>query len=89
MGDTVHGDVQVEERRVAPRMEAARASLETALSTEGVEELRRSTEAAWRSENNTERLQARTVRVCEETVRTCEEALARAQRMLQRRRVWT
>ena len=86
MSDTVHGDVQVEERRVAPRMEAARAALETALTTQDVEELRSSTEAAWRSENDTERLQARAVRVCEETVRTCEEALARAQRMLERAR---
>jgi predicted LPLAT superfamily acyltransferase len=80
VSDTVHGDVQVEERRVAPRMEAARAALETALTTQDVEELRRSTEAAWRNEQDVERLRARAVRVC-------EEALARAQRTLERVRV--
>jgi len=53
------------------------AALETALSTDDVEELRSSTEAAWHSEQDAERLQAKAVRVC-------EEAMARAQRMLQR-----
>ena len=50
------------------------AALETALSTDDVEELRSSTEAAWHSEQDAERLQAKAVRVC-------EEAMARAQRM--------
>jgi ankyrin repeat protein len=62
--------VQVEARRVEVRKEVA---LETALSTEEVEELRTSTEAAWLSEQDAERLQAKVV-------------LARAQRMLQRAR---
>jgi hypothetical protein len=44
---------------------------------EAVKELRWSTEAAWRSEQDANRLRARAVRVC-------EEALARAQRMLER-----
>jgi hypothetical protein len=61
----------------AAALAAHAAALETALSTEDVEELRSSTEAAWRSEQDAERLQAKAVRVC-------EEAMARAQRMLQR-----
>jgi hypothetical protein len=68
--------VQVEARRVEVRKEVA---LETALSTEEVEELRTSTEAAWLSEQDAERLQAKVVLVC-------EVVLARAQRMLQRAR---
>jgi hypothetical protein len=76
VSDAVRGDVQVNERRVEALKEDANAALETALSTQGVETLRLSVEAAWRSEQDTERLRAR-------TVRTCEEALARAQHMLQ------
>jgi hypothetical protein len=54
-------------------MEASRAALETALSTEGVEELRSSVGAAWRSEQDAERLRVKVQRVF-------EEVLARAQR---------
>jgi hypothetical protein len=61
------------------RKEAALVALETALSTEEVEELRSSTEAAWYSEQDAEQMQAKVVLVC-------EEVLARAQRMLQRAR---
>jgi hypothetical protein len=71
--------VKVQSRRVEVRKEVARAALETALSTEEVEELRTSTEAAWLSDQDAERLQAKVVLVC-------EEVLARAQRMLQRAR---
>jgi hypothetical protein len=71
--------VQVEARRAEVRKEVALVALETALSTEEVEELRTSTEAAWHSEQDAERLQAKVVLVC-------EEVLARAQRMLQRAR---
>jgi hypothetical protein len=71
--------VQVEARRAEVRKEEALVALETALSTEEVEELRTSTEAAWLSEQDAERLQAKVVRVC-------EEVLARAQRMLQQAR---
>jgi hypothetical protein len=71
--------VQVEARRVEVRKEVALVALETALSTEEVEELRISTEAAWHSEQDAERMQAKVVLVC-------EEVLARAQRMLQRAR---
>jgi hypothetical protein len=71
--------VQVEARRAEVRKEVALVALETALSTEEVEELRTSTEAGWLSEQDAERLQAKMVRLCEET-------LARAQRMLQRAR---
>jgi hypothetical protein len=48
-------------------MEAAHAALEAAIATEDVEELRRSSEAAWRSEQDAERLRARAARVCDET----------------------
>jgi hypothetical protein len=71
--------VQVEARRVEVRKEVALVALETALSTDEVEELRTSTEAAWLSEQDPERMQAKVVLVC-------EEVLARAQRMLQRAR---
>jgi hypothetical protein len=71
--------LQVEARRAEVRKEVALVALETALSTEEVEELRTSTEAAWHSEQVAERLQAKVVLVC-------EEVLARAQRMLQRAR---
>jgi hypothetical protein len=71
--------VQVEARRAEVRKEVALVALETALSTEEVEELRISTEAVWHSEQDAERLQAKVVLVC-------EEVLARAQRMLQRAR---
>ena len=69
----------MEARRVEARKEEALVALETALSTEEVEELRTSTEAAWHSEQDAERLQAKVVLVC-------EEVLARAQRMLQQAR---
>jgi hypothetical protein len=77
------GVAQVGERRAAAaRMEAAHAALETALSTENVEELRRSVEAAWRGEQGRERLRARAVRVCEfDTIRGGEIAPALAHRM--------
>ena len=48
MGEVVHGGVQVDERRTGPHKQAARAALETALSTKNVEELRRSALKAWR-----------------------------------------
>ena len=69
----------MEARRVEARKEEALVALETALSTEEVEELRTNTEAAWHSEQDAERLQAKVVLVC-------EEVLARAQRMLQQAR---
>jgi hypothetical protein len=69
--------VQVAERRVEARKEAARTALEAALCTEDTEELRRSAEAAWYSEPDAERLRAM-------AVRACEEAVARAQRQLER-----
>jgi hypothetical protein len=69
----------VEARRMEVRKEEALVALETALSTDEVEELRTSTEAAWLSEQDAERMQAKVVLVC-------EVVLARAQRMLQRAR---
>jgi hypothetical protein len=71
--------VQVEARRVEVRKEEALVALETALTARSVEELRTSTEAAWNSEQDAERLQAKVVRLC-------EEKLARAQLMLQQAR---
>jgi ankyrin repeat protein len=68
----------VKERRAEVAFkEAAHAALETALTTQDVETLRLSTEAAWRSEQDAERLRAR-------AVSTCEEEIARVQRTLQR-----
>jgi hypothetical protein len=64
--------------------EAAHAALETALSTEEVEELRKNTEAGWHSEQSAERLQAKVVRVCEEARRRAERMLERSKRMLER-----
>ena len=68
VADAVHAETQVEERRAeeAP-LEVARATLETALSTKDVEALRSSARAAWRSEQEPERLRAMAVRVCQET----------------------
>jgi hypothetical protein len=75
--DTIAHTMQVAARRAFARTEVERTALETALTTSDVEELRRSTEAGWRSEQDAERLRAG-------AVRTCEEALVRAQRMLER-----
>ncbi len=49
-----------------------------------MEELRSSTEAAWRSEQDAERLRARAVSACEEEIARAQRMLAKAQRMLQR-----
>ena len=65
------------ERRAELRKEAAQDALETELSTEDVEALRRSVEEGWRSEQDAGRLKTR-------AVRAWEEALARVQRELER-----
>jgi hypothetical protein len=61
--------------------ETAHAALETALSTEGVETLRKIAEAAWRSEQDIERLRARAVRVCQETPALAKRRMRRMRRM--------
>jgi predicted LPLAT superfamily acyltransferase len=61
------GGVQVKERRTAIRIETAHAALETALNTVEVETLRKLAEAAWRSEQDIERLRGRAVRACQKT----------------------
>jgi len=73
----MHGDTQDAERRAELRKEAAQEVLETVLSTEDVEALRRSVEEGWRSEQDAGRLKTRAVWVR-------EEALARVQRELER-----
>jgi hypothetical protein len=60
-------------------MEAARAALETALSTENVEELRRSAEASWRNEQDTERLRTKAVRVCLEALAFAQYTQSKAE----------
>ena len=84
VSDAVHGSGQVKERRVKALKEAAHAALETALTTQDVETLRLSTEAAWRSEQDAERLRARAVSACEEEIARAQRMLAKAQGMLQR-----
>ena len=84
VSDAVHGGGQVKERRVEALKEVAHAALETALTTQDVETLRLSTEAAWRSEQDAERLRARAVSACEEEIARAQRMLAKAQRMLQR-----
>jgi hypothetical protein len=82
--DAVHGGVQVKERRVEALKEAAHAALETALTTRSVETLRLSSEAAWRSEQDVERLRTRAVSACEEEIARAQRMLAKAQGTLQR-----
>jgi hypothetical protein len=72
--------VQVERSRSEASKVAARAALETALAPEGVEELRSGTDAAWRSEQDGERLRAMAVRVCEEALQRAKRMLVRVQR---------
>ena len=84
VSDAVHGGGQVKKRRVEAFKEAAHAALETALTTQDVETLRKSTQAAWRSEQDAERLRARAVSACEEEIARAQRMLAKAQGMLQR-----